>query len=196
MNNNESEGQSRWARQRIIVTAGRGSHAVISFQQRNYGIWQAQRETAGWIGRRGLGKEREGDGRTPSGSLSFLYAFGICPSPGTLFPYRHIDNSHYLVDDGSSRYYNQIVSGRDVLVDWRSAEHMADMGGAYNYGLVTDYNKDRIPGVGSGIFLHCEEGHPTGGCVSVPQDVMIWLLQNMARDCYMIIDFPEGKCYT
>ena len=69
---------------------------------------------------------------------------------------------------------------------------MAAMGRAYWYGLVTDYNRDRVPGLGSGIFLHCEEGHPTAGCVSVPQEMMVFLLQNMSADCYMVIDFPGG----
>lgn len=193
---NDIAEQDRGAEQRIVVAAGKGSCAVVSFQHRKSESWQTKRQSVGWTGRYGLGKKSEGDGRTPLGIMSFLYAFGSCPSPGTLFPYRRIDNSHYLVDDESSRYYNQIVSRRDVPADWRSAEHMAAMGGAYCYGLVTDYNKDRVPGLGSGIFLHCEEGHPTDGCISVPRDMMIWLLQNMNTDCYMIIDFPEGKCYT
>ena len=196
VNNNYAAEQHGGAAQRIIVAARRGSHAVVSFQQKNLGIWQTQKESVGWIGCHGLGKREEGDGRTPAGSLSFLYAFGICPNPGTSFPYLRIDSSHYLVDDVSSRYYNQIVSRRDVLADWRSAEHMAEMKDAYCYGLVTDYNKGRVPGIGSGIFLHCEESRPTSGCISVPKDMVIWLLQNMVTDCYMIIDFPEGKCYT
>ena len=182
--------------QRIIVFSGADSRARISFQERDATGWQIRRSSGGWIGYNGLGKKKEGDGRTPVGRFSFLYAFGTCPNPGTAFPYRRIDESHELVDDMHSRYYNQIVSRRDVPVDWRSAEHMAAMGQAYHYGIVTDYNRERIPGLGSGIFLHCGEGHPTGGCISVPQEMMRFLLQNMSPDCYMVIDFPGGKCYT
>lgn len=182
--------------QRIAVTAVKDFRVQVSFQQKEAGIWKTRRECTGWAGRNGYGKREEGDGRTPVGRLSFLYAFGTCPSPGTQLPYRRMDASHYLVDDAASGYYNRIVSRRDVPVDWRSAEHMADMGRAYCYGLATDYNKERVPGRGSGIFLHCEEGRPTAGCVSVPREMMVWLLQNMGTDCYMVIDFPGGKCYT
>lgn len=182
--------------QRIVAAAMEESRVRVSFQQKEAGFWQTRRECTGWAGRNGYGKREEGDGRTPAGRLSFLYAFGICPSPGTRFPYRRLDASHYLVDDGESRYYNRIVSRRDVPADWRSAEHMTEMGKAYCYGLATDYNKARLPGRGSGIFLHCEEGRPTAGCVSVPREMMVWLLQNMETDCYMVIDFPGGKCYT
>jgi len=189
---------------RIVVHRGEGCRAQVTYQTRescqtgeNYqsrenGVWRMKRISEGWLGRGGVGKTKEGDGKTPSGRLSFLYAFGTCPSPGTVFPYRRLDDSHELVDDAGSQYYNQIVSRRDVVPDWRSAEHMAAMGRAYRYGLVTDYNRDRIPGLGSGIFLHCEEGRPTAGCVAVPQEMMCWLLKNMSADCYMVIDFPGG----
>lgn len=188
--------QKKRPEQRIVVFAGENCRAQISFQERDALGWRIQRSSEGWLGRNGLGKKREGDGMTPVGRFSFLYAFGTCPSPGTAFPYRRIDDSHDLVDDVCSQYYNQIVSRRDVPVDWRSAEHMAAMGRAYHYGLMTDYNKKRVPGLGSGIFLHCEEGHPTEGCISVPQEMMCFLLQNMSPDCYLVIDFPRGKCYT
>lgn len=175
--------------QRIEVTTGKDSRAVISFWEKRDGGWQRQMQFRGWTGRCGIGKRREGDGRTPAGKLTFVGAFGLYPNPGTLFPYRRIDASHYLVDDSDSVYYNQIVSLRDVTPDWRSSEHMAEMGRAYRYGLVTDYNRARRPGLGSGIFLHCEEGHPTAGCISVPEDRMLFLLRNMSTNCYMTIDF-------
>lgn len=184
--------QKKEPEQRIVVLAGEKSRAHISLQVREDGSWQVMKTSDGWLGQNGVGKAEEGDGRTPVGRLSFLYAFGTSPSPGTVFPYRRIDDSHDLVDDVHSKYYNQIVSRRDVQPDWRSSERMAAMGRAYCYGMVTDYNKKRIPGLGSGIFLHCEEGHPTAGCISVPQEMMIFLLQNMFIDCYMVIDFPRG----
>lgn len=198
MNKCDSVSQGKGSDQRLVVVAGKDSRAVVSFQTREGNVWRVHRNSMGWIGCHGLGKKEEGDGRTPAGSLSFLYAFGTEPSPGTSFPYRHIDESHYLVDDSSSCYYNQIVSVRDVVADWRSAEHMTAMQDAYHYGIATDYNKDRVPGLGSGIFLHCEQGRPTAGCISVPKEMMAWLLRNMSPECrlLLVLDFPQGKCYT
>ena len=128
---------------RIVVHRGEGCRAQVIYQTREScqtgekyqirenGVWRRKRISEGWLGRGGVGKTKEGDGKTPSGRLSFLYAFGTCPSPGTVFPYRRLDDSHELVDDAGSQYYNQIVSRRDVVPDWRSAEHMTAMGRAY-----------------------------------------------------------------
>lgn len=201
----------------IVVTARRNSRAVITFcscvdngqdagaplpgngtvanpkQVGMVGGWKVLGQTFGWIGRNGLGKRREGDGKTPVGEFGFLYAFGTLPNPGSRLPYLRIDDSYYLVDDVKSRYYNQIVSLRDVDRDWESAEHMAGMGRAYAYGLMTDYNFLAVPGVGSGIFLHCGDRHPTAGCVAIPQGAMYFLLRNMASDCRLLIRGSNGN---
>lgn len=149
-------------------------------------------QTEGWIGRNGMGKTREGDGRTPEGEFTFLFAFGLQPSPGTALPYLHVDDSYYLVDDVSSQFYNELVSIRDVEADWNSAEHLAGMGNAYAYALVTDYNLAGKPGLGSGIFLHCEEGHPTAGCVAIPEKDMITILQRICPECRLICRLGQG----
>ena len=51
VNNNDAAEQGRGAGQRIIVAARESSRAVVSFQQKNLGIWQTQKEAVGWIGR-------------------------------------------------------------------------------------------------------------------------------------------------
>ncbi|MCH5251817.1 MAG: S-layer protein [Lachnospiraceae bacterium] len=173
--------------QRLLVTA-QEARALISLQERDEkGNWCQRLFTRGWIGKNGLGKEREGDNKTPVGSLKFLFAFGSKENPGTVFPYIKVDERHYLVDDVSSAYYNQLVEEGTVERDWNSAEHLVSMGCAYHYALATDYNKDCAPGKGSGIFLHCEQGHPTAGCISVPEPVMKAILQRVRQDCMIEI---------
>ena len=191
--------------QRLLVTA-EGCRAAVALQARENtgygqgreaagrgrkqaeaGGWQEIVRTSGWIGRNGLGKQREGDGRTPVEGF-FLYGFGLKENPGTVFPYIQVDESYYLVDDPDSRYYNQLVSTREVSQDWRSAEHIVEMGAAYNYVLVTDYNKAGMPGIGSGIFLHCEEGKPTAGCIAVPEPAMKEIMKKMQTDCRLVCE--------
>ena len=90
--------------QRIAVTAVKDSRVQVAFQQKEAGIWKTRRDCTGWAGRNGYGKREEGDGRTPVGRLSFLYAFGTCPSPGTQFPYRRMDAIVFIVNQNRKTY--------------------------------------------------------------------------------------------
>lgn len=179
------------AGQRLLVMA-EGLRAVVCLQERTPdGEWETVINTTGWIGRNGLGKTAEGDGKTPAGQGRFLFGFGIKENPGTVFPYVKVTAGHYLVDDISSQYYNQLVSERVTRRDWNSAEHLFDMGRAYHYALATDYNASCERGRGSGIFLHCEEGGPTAGCISVPEAVMKEILKRIRIDCTLLIQNQE-----
>lgn len=188
--------------QRLLVVAAEGSRAEVTLQERTTGSgqrgaeWQDRRRCRGWIGRNGLGKTREGDGRTPAGEWRFVYAFGLCEDPGTSFPYIRVDESFYLVDDSSSRFYNQLVSTKYTGRDWSTAEHIVESAEAYAYALAIDYNKERMPGLGSGIFLHCEEGRPTAGCIAVPEADMRALMTEIRPDCLLLCRArPQKNCY-
>ena len=113
------------------------------------------------------------------------------PDPGCGLSYTQVDDSYYWVDDSDSAYYNQFVSTDDVTKDWDSAEHIAGVKSSYNYVLALDYNVDCVPGVGSAIFMHCT---PTGGagCIAVPEDVMVQIMQNVKGGCVVVIDSVEG----
>lgn len=185
--------------QRLLVTA-EGSRAEVILQERtagngqrgtDRGEWQDRRRCRGRIGRNGLGKTREGDGRTPEGEWRFVYAFGLREDPGTSFPYIRVDESFYLVDDSSSRFYNQLVSTKNTVRDWSTAEHIVESAEAYAYALAIDYNKERMPGLGSGIFLHCEEGRPTAGCIAVPEADMRALMTEIRPDCLLLCCAPK-----
>lgn len=150
------------------------------------GEWQEQLQCKAFLGKNGIAKVREGDKRTPSGDFGFLMAFGAKDDPGSLIPYTKLTNSMYLC--GDKEYYNQLI---DITkLDHRcgsNSEHLLSYIPQYNYALFIDYNKERIFGKGSAIFLHCFGSYPfTLGCVSVAEENMIKILRTVdvnARIC-------------
>ena len=119
--------------------------------------------------------KQEGDKKTPAGVYSFSMAFGMKDNPGTILPYHKITAGDQYVDDGNSRYYNQLVNDREVEKDWNSAENLITQAPQYNYALVLNYNEERVPGKGSAIFLHCPKAANntgTSGCISIPEEKM------------------------
>ena len=176
----------------IIVVAADGSNAMVSMHNKeDDGTWTEILSTAGKIGKNGIGKTKEGDGKTPTGVYRFMFGFGNMPDPGCGLNYTQVDDSYYWVDDSDSAYYNQFVSTDDVTMDWDSAEHIAGVKSSYNYVLALNYNVDCVPGVGSAIFMHCT---PTGGagCIAVPEEMMVEIMQNVQDGCLVVIDSVEG----
>lgn len=176
----------------IIVAAASGSTATVSMHNKNAdGSWKEILSTSASIGRNGIGKSSEGDGKTPQGMYNFSFAFGIQPNPGTVLSYTQVDDSYYWVDDSNSAYYNQFVSTNNIACDWNSAEHITGAGSSYNYVLAINYNSGCVPGAGSAIFMHCK---PTGGagCIAVSESSMITILQNVQPGCVLIIDSKNG----
>ncbi len=130
------------------------------------------------LGRNGLappGSKTEGDGRTPSGTFRLVYAFGYQPQVQTNMPYRQATDEDFWVDDPNSPQYNQWVRDKAQA---NSYERMRRDDDQYAYGVVIDYNSERIPWLGSAIFLHVWAGpeSPTAGCVAVSKEHMKALL--------------------
>ena len=172
----------------IIAVLANGSSAKVGMYEKSGLSWTTVFETDGYVGRNGIGKTKEGDGKTPRGTYHFTDAFGIKADPGCgAFSYRKCDDSWYWVDDPDSRYYNQFVSLDRVSKDWDSAEHITGIGAPYHYCLALDYNADREKGKGSAIFLHCSSSSPTSGCISIPEEKMIEVLQKVKKDCAIVI---------
>ncbi len=172
----------------IIVVSASGSSATVSMHNKNAdGTWTEILSTPASIGRNGIGKTSEGDGKTPVGVYSFMFGFGIKSNPGTAMSYTQVDDSYYWVDDVNSAYYNQFVSTNNVTQDWTSAEHLLSAGSSYHYALAINYNEACTPGVGSAIFMHCK---PTGGagCIAVSESSMVSILKSVQPGCVLIID--------
>ena len=127
----------------------------------------------------------EGDGRSPAGIFSLGTAFGYAP-PGDAawlkLPYLHVTEGIECVDDSASSVYNQIVNRRTTQVpDWSSSEKMREVGKAYEWGVVVNYNTPAVARRGSCIFLHIggDEGKGTAGCTAMAatdlRAVMSWI---------------------
>ncbi len=124
--------------------------------------------------------KREGDGRAPAGIFYLPYAFGE-RSLSTKFPFHKMTTHHICVDDGNSRYYNQIIDTRRSKKDYHSFERMKLRSSSYRYGIFVAHNPRSISGAGSCIFIHIKKsnGKPTVGCTAMNQDrikrVITWL---------------------
>ena len=180
--------------QQLFVVAGIGqTTAYISFHQKDdSGAWKELMTTPGFIGKMGLGKTKEGDGKTPVGDFTFNAAFGIAPDPGCAIPYQQVTEDDYWSGDGREGYaYNRMVSIQDYPdLNKDDSEHIVDYTVHYQYCLNISYNETCTPGVGSAIFLHCLGPFKpyTGGCVAIPQDKMVFVLQHVDPACVVVID--------
>ena len=95
------------------------------------------------------------------------------------------------VGDSTSPYYNQMVDIRQTgaVFDTAASEHLSTYGGkAYHYCMAVGYNKEQTPYKGSAIFLHCMDGPGTGGCIAIPEEAMVKVLQNVSGQAYILID--------
>lgn len=176
----------------ILTVVAEEDMAVVSLHNKDEkGIWKEVLSAEAEIGKNGIGKTKEGDGKTPTGVYHFMFGFGIKENPGTVYEYTVVDDSYYWVDDSDSKYYNQFVSVQEIEKDWDSAEHIISEKDSYHYVLALDYNKECVPEKGSAIFMHCK---PTGGagCIAVSEDVMIEMMQKIQKDCIVIIDDKEN----
>ena len=178
----------------IFVVAGIGhSTAWVSLHEKDAGgNWKYLMSTPGFIGKAGLGKTKEGDGKTPVGTFCFDAAFGIASDPGCAIPYTQVDENYYWSGDmRPGMKYNEMVDIREMPdLDKASSEHIVDYHPHYTYCLNISYNADCIIGKGSAIFLHCfGPNRPyTGGCVAIPEDKMRVVMQAVRPDCVVVID--------
>lgn len=173
----------------IIAVVGNGnSSATISVHQKKGDVWTELFSTTGFVGRNGVSSnKKEGDGKTPDGVYSLGTAFGIASNPGTDLSYKKVTDSDYWVDDVNSEYYNQWVDIDETGKQWSSAEHLIEATTPYKYTLAINYNTACKPGEGSAIFLHCSNGRGTSGCVSVPEDIMIQILDKVNSSTLIVI---------
>lgn len=174
--------------------------AYITMHERDEnGNWVQILSTPGFIGRNGLCPDEdhvEGCGQTPVGEYGFNYAFGIAPDPGCAIPYVQVDDSYYWSgDQNEGMHYNEMVTIDEYpQLDVDNSEHIVDYEYEYQYCLNISFNDDATPNKGSAIFLHCFglKKPQTGGCVAVPEYIMVQIMQNVDPDCVVIIDTMEN----
>lgn len=179
------------AEQLVIVSGTQGSNANFSLHEKDSeGQWHKIISCRAYIGKNGWGKTREGDAKSPQGVFHFTKAFGINDDPGCSLGYTKVDDSHYWNGDSNSSRYNQFVSTREYTnFNVKDSEHIIDYAQAYKYCLNISYNEEGKPGLGSAIFLHCYTKNKfTGGCVAIPEKIMVEVLKRVKKDCVVVMD--------
>ncbi len=183
--------EAKTANQLFIVAADKNSVAWVSLHEKDEdGNWNQIMLTSGFVGRNGIDKKREGDGKTPTGTFQFTKAFGILPNPNSLMPYTQLDENLYWSSDTKCQY-NQIVDIRDYPeLNKEVSEHLIDYSQQYTYALNISYNRKGTADIGSAIFLHCfdYETSATSGGIAISQDAMLFVLQNVTPECAVIIN--------
>ena len=185
--------QAKTAKQLFVVAGVGKTTAWVSMHEKDAdGNWRVLMTTPGFLGKEGMDKTKEGDAKTPNGTFHFTAAFGIAPDPGCAIPYTQVDkNIYWSGDDRPGMKYNQMIDVRELPgLDTESSEHIMDYNPHYTYCMNISYNEEGTPGLGSAIFLHCfGPAKPyTGGCVSLPEAKMRFVMRHVRPDCVVVID--------
>lgn len=162
------------AEQIILVEYKGNAQANLTIHEKKSGVWKQLYSTTAYVGSNGIGKTREGDKKTPSGTYNLTQPFGIKADPGANMSYTKITKYHYWCGTSGSEYYNQLVDTRKISRNRASSdEYLINYKGYYNYCMFIDYNADGESDKGSCIFLHCTGSKKsTSGCIAVPEKVM------------------------
>ena len=168
--------------------------ATLYFYIKEGEKWNQQLETRANIGKNGLGKEKEGDNKTPVGVYKFNRYFGIYDNPGTDLDYVKVNESHYWDGDSNSSNYNTLVNIETYKdFDPSESEHLTDYNPGYEYAMNINYNEEKTKHKGSAIFLHCfTRNNYTGGCVAIEREKLKEIYTKINKDCNIIIDTKEN----
>ena len=184
-------------KQLILVTtkgSNTSSAEIRTFEKNSKGKWVQKLSVKGFVGKKGIGKAKEGDSKSPEGKFTIGTTFGQKGNPGTKMPFRKITSDDVWVDDPKSKLYNTWQSKKKTKGQWKSAENMNHR--LYTYGFVINYNTKRIPYEGSAIFFHVGNSY-TLGCVATAEtnvkSIMKWL--DPAKKPVIIIT-PSEKLNT
>lgn len=174
----------------IVAIRYKGTRSAdMALYEKIGGAWQRTIEEVAYVGSAGIGKTKEGDKKTPTGTFNLTTPFGIKADPGTkMGGYLKVNKNHYWSGQ-NGQYYNQLVDVSVIRYAPNAKdEHLIDYGAVYNYCLFIDYNQGGEKDKGSAIFLHCQgKNNYTGGCVAVPERVMIRLLEMLESGAKIVI---------
>jgi len=171
----------------LVIHHKENSKASARLYAKTGNSWEMIIQCSATIGREGVGKDREGDWKTPVGDFEVTGAFGIKPNPGTSLPYIDITPSTFACDE-ECPYYNTIIDTAVVHHDCKG-EAMYNISPQYSYGLIIDYNPTREYPKGSAIFIHCTGTKPyTAGCVSLSPTNLIKIMKEAHPGMRVIID--------
>ena len=163
--------KSEKVNQLIFVKYKGKSKADIILYKKVNGKFKKVFACAGYVGKNGINKKREGDKKTGS-------------------KIKYIKLNSYLYWSADRKYYNQMIDIRKVKAS-RAGEHLIRYRPHYNYALAIDYNKKCIYKKGAAIFLHCTGSNPyTGGCVAVKEKYMKKIMKTVDKNAKICI-YPK-----
>lgn len=150
--------------------------------------------------------KKEGDRKGPAGIFQLINAMGYdaVPRSGTTFPYVQIQEGMHCVDDQTSKYYNRIISEKELPGPpkefWKSSEIMKRKDVLYKWLVVVDLNiTDPNPGAGSCIFIHVwrSKDKGTAGCTALQERDIIKLIAWLNTDRQpVLVQLPKHEYET
>lgn len=153
----------------LVVDGTGGANADVRGCEKTKDGYKVEFSSAGHVGYNGIaaaGAKKEGDGKTPSGVYDLNEGFGVNSKPSEFSgDYTKVTSDYVWVDGNATK------AGGYNTMQRKSQGYAGEslyQTPAYDYSQVINYNADRTPGKGSGIFLHVNTGSgKTAGCVSV-----------------------------
>ena len=133
--------------------------------------------------------KREGDGKTPLGTMPLLYGYRRANSP--LWPssplaLQKASRAEGWCDDPAASSYNRPVR----LPFSMSHEKLIRDDGIYDIVIVMGWNiRPRIRNRGSAVFFHLARPgfQPTAGCVAITPQAMRVLLPHLKRGVRLVV---------
>lgn len=175
------------ATQVLVVTNPAGdlrttTPVLRAFEQSPQGWRQVFGDIPARIGSNGFGvghDKHEGDNRTPVGVYGLPLLFGGQLDPGGHpgIPYRVIQPGDCWAGIGDPANYNTWVHKGVCNQAAKDEDLFHYASDAYRFAALIDFNAARTLGDGSAIFLHVFTGGPTAGCVAIPEDQLVAILQ-------------------
>ena len=169
------------ATQVVSVVGVGGSSAKLDIWQRGAAGWQPVAVgIPAHIGSAGLAPQaKDNYPATPMGVFTLDYVFGTASSPGGALHYVQVGPDDWWDEDLSSPTFNtpQRCRKEQCRFDTSASENL-DIP-QYVHSVVMGVNKARVPGNGSGFFMHATDGGPTAGCVSIDDGTLVQIIRWM-----------------
>ncbi|WP_235846917.1 L,D-transpeptidase family protein [Neobacillus soli] len=171
------------AGQMIVVKASTRDKTKATLQryEKKKGKWvKVSSPMQAVIGKKGVGKTKEGDSLTPKGTYPLGTSFGWGTKPaGMKYPFREATKYDYWVDYVKSKDYNQWIHYTgNPHHKWKSFERLTHP--LYKYAVVIRYNEEPIiSGAGSAIFLHIKNKTTryTLGCTAISEKDLLKVIK-------------------